>query len=117
VTITNAMITGDDAASFATVSNPTSSQVDSNSNATWLIVMTAETVGNKTATFEADYDGGSATVTLTGEPYVAGGDSGGDDGGTVDKSSYYACSTGRATTLWPIALALVFLARRRRRRN
>ncbi len=31
-----------------------------------------------------------------------------------DKSSYYACSTGRGAALWPVGVALLALRRRRR---
>ncbi len=81
---------------------------------------------------------GSATFTLSGSgvggptadagvpdgpPYEAGdviGNDGGGPGGNggKDRQTYYACSTGDATSTWPIALAIggVMLARRRRRR-
>ena len=39
--------------------------IDANASASWLVVMNAQTVGEKDATFEVDYDGGSATIALT----------------------------------------------------
>ncbi|HEY1817429.1 MAG TPA: choice-of-anchor D domain-containing protein [Kofleriaceae bacterium] len=114
VTIADAMITGDQAPDFTIVQSPTSTMVAANASATWLVVMNAQTVGEKDATFEIDYDGGSATVPITAVAYDPNAVDG-SDGGT-DKSSYYACSTGHATSLWPIGLALLALRRRRNRR-
>ncbi|HEY1559177.1 MAG TPA: choice-of-anchor D domain-containing protein [Kofleriaceae bacterium] len=115
VTITSAEITGDDASSFAIVSNPSSMQVDSAATATWLVVMNSQTPGTKQATFEIDYAGGTTSVALSGEPFMpgAGSDSGSD---VTEKSSYYACNTGRPAALWPLAAALAVLVLRRRRR-
>lgn len=115
INVTGTEITGDDATDFSIVQNPASTQVDAEGSATWLLVMNAQTPGTKNATFEIDYDSGSAFVALTGEPFdPTGSGSGAAGSGTDDKSSYYACSTGHAVALWPIALALLALRRRRR---
>ena len=110
VDVSDALITGQDASAFAIVSDPPSTQIDAEATATWLVVMNSATPGTKMATFEVDYTGGSTTVALAGEPFVPGGTLGGGS----DKSSYYACSTGRPAALWPIALAVLALRRRAR---
>jgi hypothetical protein len=120
ITIADTMIYGDDAGDFSIVQQPTSMTVAPNSTVSWLVVMNAQSIGSGSdgsvdATFEIDYSGGSSTVALVGEPYDPNAGSGSDGGSTSDKSSYYACSTGRGAALWPIALALVALRRRRRR--
>ncbi len=114
ITISATEIYGSDADAFSIVQQPTTMTIGSDSTVSWLVVMNAQTPGDVSATFEVDYSGGSATVALVGEPYdpSAGSDSGSSSG---DKSSYYACSTGRGVALWPIAIALVALRRRRRR--
>jgi MYXO-CTERM domain-containing protein len=115
LTIADTVITGDQAPDFTIVQSPTSTTIDANASASWLVVMNAQTVGEKDATFEIDYDSGSATVPLTGvafDPNAAGS----DGGGGTDKSSYYACSAGRGAALWPIGLALLALRRRRKSR-
>jgi hypothetical protein len=114
ITISGTEIYGSDAADFSIVQQPTSMTVAANATASWLVVMNAQTPGDVSATFEVDYSGGSATVALVGEPYDPSAGSG-SDGTSSDKSSYYACNTGRGVALWPIALALVALRRRRRR--
>jgi hypothetical protein len=113
ITISGTEIYGSDADDFSIVQQPTSMTVAANATASWLVVMNAQTPGDLSATFEIDYAGGSATVALVGEPYDPNAGSG-DGGSTSDKSSYYACSTGHGAALWPIALALVALRRRRR---
>jgi hypothetical protein len=115
ITIADTMIYGSDADAFSIVQQPTSMMVAANSTVSWLVVMNAQTPGDVGATFEVDYTGGSATVALVGEPYDPNAGSGTDGGGSSgEKSSYYACSTGRGVALWPIAIALVALRRRRR---
>jgi MYXO-CTERM domain-containing protein len=76
----------------------------------WLIVLQAHTVGPKQASFAVDYDGGTASIELDGEGL---GDLGAGDGG---RGSYYACSTGQPTALWPLAFVLGLVLRRRARR-
>lgn len=117
VTVTAAKVTGADAASFAIVTTPDSSTIAPYASATWLVVMTAQTAGTKTATFEADFDdGGSATAALTGEALIDGSDVATS---VSDKSSYYACSAsgGGGLALWPVAGALAALTLSRRRRR
>lgn len=113
ITFTNAHIEGADAGEFAVVASPESSQLMATGTATWLVVMTTRSSGPKHAEFVVDYDGGQARVGLDGEGLADGVGSGGD--GPLGESSYYACSTGAAHGLVPIALALGFVARRRRR--
>ena len=117
ITVSSATITGTDAAAFAIVSEPPSTQIAPATTATWLVAMNSQVPGTLQATFEAAYAGGSVTVELTGEPFgPGGGGSGSGSGSGPDKSSYYACSAGKPVALWPLALALFALRRRRRRR-
>ncbi|NVB85347.1 MAG: choice-of-anchor D domain-containing protein [Kofleriaceae bacterium] len=109
----NAHIEGADDGEFAIVASPESSQLMATGTATWLVVMTTHASGPKHAEFVVDYDGGQARVGLDGEGLADGVGSGDDD--PIGESSYYACSTGAAHGIAPIALALGFVARRRRR--
>jgi hypothetical protein len=84
-----------------------------------LVVLQAHSKGTKQASFAVDYDGGSAMIPLTGEGAVATGGDGGSDGhGDTPggRASYYACSTGHPSALWPVALVLLGLRRRWRAR-
>jgi hypothetical protein len=118
ITITSATITGPDAASFAIVVPPSSTQIAPATTATWQVVMNSQLPGTLQATFEAVYSGGSVTVALTGEPFLPGGGSGGGPGSDTgpEKSSYYACAVGAPAAVWPLVLALFVVQRRRRRR-
>ncbi|HEY0195297.1 MAG TPA: choice-of-anchor D domain-containing protein [Kofleriaceae bacterium] len=114
---TNPRIEGADALDFAIVQQPDSATISPAGNATWLIVLTAHTVGVKAAVFSVDYDGGTASVDLAGEGLGAMPDGPGD--GTGDKrNSYYACSAGGAGTgaLWLLGGVAVVVGRRRSRR-
>ncbi|HET9991616.1 MAG TPA: MYXO-CTERM sorting domain-containing protein [Kofleriaceae bacterium] len=80
----------------------------------WLVVLDPHSGGDKSAQFNANFDGGTTVVPLIGEgltdmlpPQ--------DDAGT-GKSSYYACNVGSPSALFPIGLALGGLLVRRRRR-
>lgn len=98
-------IEGRDASDFAIVAAPSAPMIAPNDLVTWLVVLQAHSVGPKQATFSVDFDGGTQSVDLVGEG-LADADPPG---------SYYACSTGRPAALWPIALALFALRRRRAR--
>ncbi|MGN6103998.1 MAG: choice-of-anchor D domain-containing protein [Kofleriaceae bacterium] len=106
-TFSNPRLEGPDAAEFAIVAQPSSSMIGANQTVEWLVVLSPRSVGPKQATFLVDHPGGTATISLVGEGLgrLAGG-------GVI---SYYACSAGSATAAWPVALAFVFVARRRRR--
>jgi hypothetical protein len=108
VTFSNPRIEGPDASEFAIVSQPPNLAVDANASATWLIVLTAHSRGLKSATFSVDYDGGTTSVALEGEGLAPPG---------PGRKSYYACNVGDASpfAVWPIAIALVTIFRRRRR--
>ena len=114
ITITSSEITGPDAAAFAIVTDPSNTTLAPSATATWLVVMNSPQPGMLQATFEADYSGGSATVTLVGEPFTPG-DGSGTGGSGPEKSSYYACASGEPAALWPLAVALLALRRRRTR--
>ncbi len=109
----NPRIVGPNASEFAIVATPDQAQIPANGAATWLVVFEAQEVGNESATFMVDYDGGTASVALTGDG--AGSDTGSDSGPGGEKS-YYSCSVGHPASLWPIVLAIGFVVRRRRRR-
>jgi uncharacterized protein (TIGR03382 family) len=83
--------------------------VPANGVATWLVVFTPREVGQKTATFSVDYEGGTTSIMLAGEGL---GD--GKLGGGGGPPSYYACSTGGAAGASPLLLVLALLLRRRR---
>ena len=81
-------------------------------NATWLVVLQAHTTGPKEASFVVDYDGGTASIPLTGEGL---GDMQGSDAPGGGEKSYYTCAAGGASTAWPLALIGLALTVRRRR--
>jgi hypothetical protein len=122
ITASNARIEGPDAAEFAIVNQPASPAIALGGNASWLIVLQAHSAGVKQAAFAVDYDGGTASIPLTGEG-LAGPSGPGDPGGPGDdapgsgagRASYYACSTGRPLALWPVVAAVALVALRRRR--
>lgn len=109
ITFTNARIEGVDAADFAIVQQPGSATIAPAGTASWLIVLQAHSVGPKQASFAVDHDGGTAVVDLAGEGL-------GDIPAGSGRGSYYACSSGQPSTLWPAALGLLLVLRRRRRR-
>ena len=109
LTLTNAQIIGQDAADFAIVLQPPSSTVDPSSAVQYLVVLEPQANGDRSATLEIDYDGGTAQVPLVGIGIDGPGE-------TLDSATYYTCSTGGGGAGWPVAVALGLLARRRRRR-
>ena len=117
VTVASVTLTGTDAGEFAIVEQPDAPTITPAGSAKWLVVLQAHTAGTKSASFDLVTDAGTTSVPLIGEGLGDGSGGGGGDGSGSDstKSSYYACSTGHATSLWPIALALGLLIRRRRR--
>lgn len=115
VTITQVQLTGEDALEFAIVDQPQDSTIPAHGSASWLVVMQAHTVGDKAASFDATTgDGAVTSVPLVGDGLGSG--TGGGDSTDTTKSSYYACSTGTPTSVWPIGFALAGLLVRRRRR-
>ena len=113
ITASNARIEGPDAADFAIVQAPASAMIAPTTSASWLVVLTAHSVGPKQANFVVDYDGGTATVALAGEGLGDVG-SGSSSGGAGEKS-YYSCAAGGGGAGWPFAAALLVVIRRRRR--
>ena len=114
VTITSVNISGTDATDFAVVDQPMDLTIMPAESISWLVVLDPHSGGDKSAQFNANFDGGTTVVPLIGEgltdmlpPQ--------DDAGT-NKSSYYACNVGSPSALFPIALALGGLLVRRRRR-
>jgi hypothetical protein len=114
VTITSVNISGTDAADFAVVDQPTDLTIMPAQSIQWLIVLDPHSGGDKSAQFNANFDGGTTVVPLIGEGLTDMLPSQ-DDGGT-NKSSYYACNVGSPSALFPIGLALGGLLVRRRRR-
>jgi MYXO-CTERM domain-containing protein len=110
IAFSNPRIEGIDAADFAIVQQPTSPTIAPAGMASWLIVLQAHSVGPKQATFAVDHDGGTASVPLLGEGL-------GDIVDVGGRGSYYACSTGDASSPWPLAIGLALIWRRRRRRR
>jgi hypothetical protein len=72
------------------------------------LIFVPTSVGAKTAHLVLETDAGQQLVELDG----AG--TGGTGNGGKDRESYYACSTGRAVQLIPLALVLFLLLHRRR---
>ncbi|MEO6777332.1 MAG: choice-of-anchor D domain-containing protein [Kofleriaceae bacterium] len=116
VTITTVNISGTDAADFAIVDQPMDLTIMPAESIQWLVVLDPHSAGDKSAEFNANFDGGTTVVPLIGEGLVDMLPP--DDGGDA-KSSYYACNVGSASGLFPIALALggLLVGRRRRRRR
>lgn len=112
VTFSSARIEGPDASEFAIVATPTSTTIPANGLASWLVVMTVNSVGLKHAELVVDHDGGTARIALDGEGL-------GETPADVpelptDELSYYGCATASSTG-WPLVLiAFVFVCRRRR---
>ena len=112
ITAMNARIEGTDDADFAIVQQPDNAMIQPSQNASWLVVLQAHTTGPKEANFVVDFDGGTASVPLTGEGLGDMPGSGASDGG---EKSYYTCAAGGASTAWPLALVGLALTVRRRR--
>jgi hypothetical protein len=109
----NARIEGDDAADFAIVQAP-SLMLGPNDTVSWLIIANPHSTGSKSALFSVDHAGGTASVMLNADGL---GDPVGMDPGAADgPASYYACSAGTGSAMWPIGIALGVLLLRRRRR-
>jgi hypothetical protein len=114
VTITSVNISGTDAADFAIVDQPTDLTIMPAQSIQWLVVLDPHSGGDKSAQFNAIFDGGTTVVPLIGEGLTDMLPTQ-DDAGT-NKSSYYACNVGSPSALFPIGLALGGLLVRRRRR-
>lgn len=114
VTITSVNISGTDAADFAVVDQPMDLTIMPAESISWLVVLDPHSGGDKSAEFNAIFDGGTTVVPLIGEGLTDMLPS--QDAGT-NKSSYYACNVGSPSALFPIALAVGGLFVRRRRRT
>jgi hypothetical protein len=105
----SAQIVGVNAADFAI--GPVAANVASNASLPIMLTFTPSTVGVlEQATLQITYSGGSATVALDGI-----GTSSAGSGGKPDRETYYACASNRPLGLVPLALALGFVLRRRKR--
>ncbi|HEY4177565.1 MAG TPA: choice-of-anchor D domain-containing protein [Kofleriaceae bacterium] len=115
VTISNPRIEGDDAGEFSIVTFPNGT-IDAQGSAQWLVIAKPTSVGEKNATFVADYDGGGQVmIALTGDGLGMAED---PTDTTSKEASYYSCSVGGSVVgVWPLALAFGFMARRRRARR
>ena len=113
VTITSVNISGTDATDFAVVDQPMDLTIMPAQSIQWLVVLDPHSGGDKSAQFNAIYDGGTTVVPLIGEGLTDMLP--GQDAGSA-KSSYYACNVGSPSALFPIGLALGGLLVRRRRR-
>ena len=80
------------------------------------VQMSPTSTGDKQAKLVVDFaDSSFKEIPLDGTSYDNGSGSG-SGSNSAERQTYYACSTGHAVELWPIALACAWLARRRRRR-
>jgi MYXO-CTERM domain-containing protein len=103
--LSGASITGAYASEFTLIgANPPRTLLSTESEV-FTVVMQPDSGGFKTAQLVIQHSEGATTVDLDGT---------GDGGSPKDRETYYACSTGRGAALWPIALALLALRRRRR---
>jgi MYXO-CTERM domain-containing protein len=73
---------------------------------TFLVQMVPSSVGPEVATLDIMHSAGMTSVPLDGI---------GDSAASKDRLTYYACSTGSASGLAPVAIVLGFALRRRRR--
>lgn len=113
VTIRSVNIDGTDAADFTIVDQPSDLTIMPAASINWLVILDPHSTGEKSAVFNALFDGGATAVPLIGEGL---GSSLGSGDGEGAKSSYYACNTGSPVGAAPIGIALGALALRRRRR-
>lgn len=87
----------------ARVLQPTESEI-------FMVVMQPRAAGFKSAQLVIEHSAGTTTADLDGT-------ADGDLLGGKDRETYYACSTGHPVALWPLAVALVLVRRRRRQRR
>lgn len=103
-----AFITGDDAREFTLIGVSPARTLKPTESEVFMVVMQPERSGFKTASLVIEHDRGTTTALLDGT---------GEGGKSAERETYYACSTGRPSAWWPIALAMLALRRRRRRRR
>jgi hypothetical protein len=110
VVVTGAHVTGPATADFTIVApaDPAQSLAQFDQEK-FLVVMTPHALGLRSAQLVIDHDGTTSTADLEG--------TGLGSGGTKDRETYYACTTGHPSNLAPLALALMLARRRRRRRG
>lgn len=100
-------IEGDDARDFTLIGANPSRMLEPNESETFMVVMQPKSNGFKTARLVAQHADGIAVAALDGT---------GEGADEKQRETYYACSAGRASALWPLGLALLALRRRRSRR-
>lgn len=101
-----AYITGPNALEFTLIGTHPAKTLKPTESETFMVVMQPDSNGLKTAKLMIEHDQGVTTADLDGTA---------EGGSEKERETYYACSTGRGAALWPIALALLVLRRRRRR--
>ena len=100
---------GPDAAEFSVLSElVVPGSIPAYGSATWLVELTPDDVGEKSATLDIVYAGGRVSIPLSGAGVEF--DLPEDDEG---RGTYYACNAGDGAGLWPLLLALVALLARR----
>jgi MYXO-CTERM domain-containing protein len=102
-----ASIAGRDAGDFTLIGAHAPRLLQPTESEVFMVVMQPESSGYKMAQLVIEHGEGMTLADLdgTGDGMLTGG---------KDRETYYACSTGRGAALWPIALALLALRRRRR---
>jgi hypothetical protein len=103
---TRAYITGPNALEFTLIGTHPAKTLKPTESETFMVVMQPDSNGVKTAKLMIEHDQGTTTADLDGTA---------EGGSLTERETYYACSTGRSAALWPLALALLALRRRRRR--
>jgi hypothetical protein len=101
----SATITGDNAAEFTLIGANPPHVIKPTESEVFMVVMQPETGGFKTAQLVISHEDGTTVADLDGT----------GEGAIKERETYYACSTGRAVGIAPIALALLLVRRRRRR--
>lgn len=111
VAIAGATIGGADADSFTIVEPPAGNSIDPLGTASWLVVMTAQTAGPKSAELDVSVGGQTIVVPLVGEGVDPTAQGGGDE------HSYYTCNAGGGGAFGAWAIGLALLVRRKNRRR
>ncbi|HEY5920747.1 MAG TPA: choice-of-anchor D domain-containing protein [Kofleriaceae bacterium] len=104
---TGASITGLNAGEFTLIGANPPRSIPPTESEVFMVIMQPDNGGFKTARLVIAHSAGGTNVDLDG--------TGEGEGNIKDRETYYACSTGRGAALWPLALALLALRRRRRR--
>jgi hypothetical protein len=102
-----AQVTGTNASEFTLIGMNPPRKLKPTESELFMIVMQPRTPGYKTAQLALVHDQGTTLANLDGT--AEGGEN------PKERETYYACSAGRSGPMWPLAVVLLALRRRRRR--